>query len=72
MDNRKRFPPEVRERAVRLVFDQANEYSSQWACIAALAPKFGCTAQRPLEVGLSAPKLTRAGLTACRRLSANA
>lgn len=45
MDNRKRFPPEVREWAVRLVFDQANEYSSQWACIAALAPKFGCTAQ---------------------------
>ena len=45
MDNRKRFPPEVRERAVRLVFDQANQYSSQWACIAALAPKVGCTAQ---------------------------
>lgn len=45
MDNRKRFPPEVREREVRLVFDQANEYSSQWACIAALAPKFGCTAR---------------------------
>ena len=45
MDNRKRFPPEVRERAVRLVFDQATEYSSQWACIAALVPKFGCTAQ---------------------------
>ena len=45
MDDRKRFPPEVRERAFRLVFDQANEYSSQRACIAALAPKFGSTAR---------------------------
>ena len=45
MDNRKRFPPEVRERAVRLVFDQVNEYGSQGACIAAIAPKFSCTAQ---------------------------
>ena len=45
MTNTKRFSPEVRERAVRLVFDQVNEYGSQWAWIAAIAPKFGCTAQ---------------------------
>ena len=45
MTNIKRFPPEVRERAVRLVFDQATEHNSQWACIEAIASKIGCTAQ---------------------------
>lgn len=35
----------MRERAVRLVFDQATEHNSQWACIEAIASKIGCTAQ---------------------------
>ncbi len=38
-----RFSPEVRERAVRLVREQAKEHPSQWAAITALAPKLGCT-----------------------------
>jgi len=38
-----RFSPEVRERAVRMVLEQAKEYPSQWAAIRAVAPKLGCT-----------------------------
>ena len=34
---------EVRERAVRLVFEQAESHGSQWAAIVAIAPKLGCT-----------------------------
>ena len=38
-----RFSPEVRERAVRMVFDHRNEYDSQWAAILSIATKIGCT-----------------------------
>lgn len=34
---------EVRERAVRLVFEQSEAHGSQWAAIVAIAPKLGCT-----------------------------
>lgn len=46
MDNtasRRRFPAEVRERAVRLVQEQTPQHPSQWAAISAVAPKLGCT-----------------------------
>lgn len=33
----------MRERAVRLVLEQAKEHPSQWAAISAVAPKIGCT-----------------------------
>ena len=39
----RRFSPEVRERAVRLVREQVSHHTSQWAAIAAIAPKLGCT-----------------------------
>ena len=48
MKNRKTSPkyaPEVRERAVRMVFDHAGEYPSQWAAIESVAAKIGCAAQ---------------------------
>ena len=39
------YSPEVRERAVRMVLEQAKEHASQWAAIEAIAPKIGCAAQ---------------------------
>ena len=41
----KRYSPEVRQRAVRMVFDHQGEYASQWAAIGSIAGKFGCTGQ---------------------------
>ncbi len=40
-----KYSPEVRERAVRMVFESRSEYGSQWAAIESIAPKIGCTAE---------------------------
>ena len=45
MSTTKRYSPEVRERAVRLVFEQEDAYGSQWAAIRSIAEKIGCTAE---------------------------
>ncbi len=45
MSKSKWYAPEVRERAVRMVFEHQKEYHSQWAIISMIAPKFGCTPQ---------------------------
>jgi transposase len=36
------FSSEVRERAVRMVAEHADEYDSQWAAIQSIAEKIGC------------------------------
>jgi transposase len=45
MGNRKPYPREVRERAVRMVLEHGHEHESQWAAISAIAEKFGMTAE---------------------------
>jgi transposase-like protein len=40
-----KFSAEVRERAVRMVFEHRTEHTSQWAAIVSIAAKIGCTAQ---------------------------
>jgi transposase len=40
-----RFSPEVRERAVRMVFEHQDKHDSQWAAIVSIAEKIGCTAE---------------------------
>ena len=40
-----KYSAEVRERAVRMVFDHAGDYPSQWAAITSIAAKIGCSTQ---------------------------
>ena len=37
------YSPEVRERAVRMVFEHRNEYASQYEAILSIAAKIGCS-----------------------------
>ena len=45
MSKRNRYSPEVKERAVRMVFEHQGEHSSQWATICSIAEKIGCSAE---------------------------
>jgi len=40
-----RYSPEVRARAVRMVFDHRDAHASQWAAICSIASKIGCSAE---------------------------
>ncbi len=39
MSTSRRYPKEVRERAVRLVFENEQDYPSQWAAITSIAAR---------------------------------
>ena len=48
MEKRKslvRYAPEVRARAVRMVQEHGGDHASQWAAIASIAAKIGCTGE---------------------------
>ena len=45
MNRATRYSPEIRERAVRMVFEHQAEYDSQWAALNSIAWKIGCTAE---------------------------
>jgi len=39
------FSPEVQDRSLRLVLEQADKHRAQWAAIESVASKIGCTAE---------------------------
>jgi transposase len=43
--NRGRYPKELRERAVRMVFEHREEHPSLWAAICSIAEKFGVSSE---------------------------
>src|SRR4051812_3044298 len=45
MNKATRYSPEIRARAVRMVFEHERDHSSQWATICSIATKIGCTSE---------------------------
>ena len=49
MKKSKKFTPEFRERAVRMVQEQRAEHPSLWAAVVSMAPKLECVPQALLS-----------------------
>jgi transposase len=45
MTRRSRYPQEVQERAVRMVFEHQDEHPSQWAAITSISMKVGVSSE---------------------------
>ena len=45
MNTQKRYPKEVKERAVKMVLDHLGEYDSEWQAMRSIAGKFGMTTE---------------------------
>ncbi len=45
MNKPTKYSTEVRERAVRMVFEHQHEHASQWAAIQSIAEKIGCSGE---------------------------
>ena len=45
MGRKSKYPAEVRERAVRLAFEQQTSHESEWEALTSIAEKVGCTAE---------------------------
>jgi transposase len=45
MNKSRRYSAEVRERAVRMVFEHEEGHGSQWAAIVSIAEKIGCSGE---------------------------
>ena len=69
MGRKGKFSAEVRERAVRMVFEQQGNHESQWAAIVSVAEKLGCTAETLRKWVRQAERNTgqRPGLTTSER-----
>ena len=65
-----KYSPELRERAIRLVQDQAADHPSQWMAIRSVAEKLGCSVEALRRWVRQAERDTgqRAGLTTDERL----
>ena len=69
METRKRYSPEVKERAVRMLQEHRCDYGSEWQAMGSIASKIGCTREtlrkwvRQTEID----KGTRNGLTSSER-----
>jgi transposase len=64
-----RYPQELRQRAVRLVFEHQDEHPSQWAAICSIAHRFGMSAETLRKWGRRAEtdEGLRPGLTSDER-----